>query len=164
MWIKRKRDSQRQKVYDSESIFEVRSKEESFRQLSWSKMTLEEIKDYCQKLIGSAWFKKKWPQVKDVYIGDGRSRRSACASLQGNTANIKLPKNTRAKLVVLHELSHACDISNAAWHGRPFCRIYLELIKHEIGDEAWSLMKECFKEKNVKVNIEDGHPDLFELR
>jgi len=162
MWFARKRDSQRQKVYDSEVIFNTKTKENFLEiyEKAIKKMTLDEIEEYCLKLIDLKWFQKRWPQVKGVNLGDGRSRRSACAVLNGKEAKMTFPVYTRYKIMVLHELSHACDMSNAGWHGRPFCRIYLELIRHELGDAAWRVMKECFKQKKVKVRVETLRPDL----
>ena len=162
MWIRRKRDSQKQTVYDAEGICKIRVREQ-FPDV-YSIMSLEEIEAYCQKLINSVWFQRRWPQVKGTKLGDGGRRKSASGGLSGRDARMKFPKHTRYKVMILHELSHACDLSHSGWHGRPFCRIFLELLRHELGDEVWKTMKECFKEKRVKVKVATRRPDLFGKR
>ena len=163
MWYRRDRDSQKQKVYDAEDLCRNRLRKEfsdEYR-LLYESISLDEIEKYCKKIIDSAWFQKRWPQIKGIHISDGRSRRSASGGRVGKNARMKFPIHARYKEIVLHELAHACDMSHAGWHGRPFCRIFLELLRHEFGDEVWKIMKECFKEKKVKVRVEVRRPDLL---
>ena len=152
MWKKRKKDLQKQKVYRAESLFIERLKD--FHSIAFSGMfqnrTLSEIEIYCSDLIKSKWFQKRWPQVKDVAIINSK-KQAASGVLRENTAKIRLSDNMRNKFIVLHELSHSCDNSKAAWHGTPFCRIFLELIRHKFGDSIFDIMKECFEEECCNI-------------
>jgi len=152
MWIKRKKDIQKQKVYKAESLFVERLRDSYsiiFGDI-FKNRTLDEIEVYCLNLIESEWFQKRWPQIKKVKIISSK-RHGASGVLSGETAKIRLSEIMRNKFIILHELSHSCDNSKAAWHGTPFCRIFLELIRHEFGDLIFDIMKKCFEEENCNI-------------
>ena len=151
MWIKRKKDIQKQKVYKAECLFIERLKDTHFIVFSgmFQNRTLGEIEVYCSDLIKSKWFQKRWPQIKEVKVISSE-KQGASGILRGKIAKMRLPENMRNKFIVLHEFSHSCDNSREAWHGAPFCRIFLELIRHEFGDQIFDIMKECFEKEDVE--------------
>ena len=151
MWIKRKKDTQKQKVYKAESLFFDRLKD-SYSMVfddMFQDRTLKEIELYCLELIESNWFQKKWPQIKEVKILISKNY-GASGVLVGKVAKIKLSKDMKNKFILLHELSHSCDNSKSGWHGSPFCNIFILLIKHKFGDLISDIMKECFEKENVE--------------
>jgi len=151
MWIKRKKDIHKKKVYKAESLFIERLKDS--HSIIFSDMfqdrTLNEIEVYCSDIIKSKWFQKRWPQVKKVKVINSK-KQGASGVLRGKIAKIRLPENMRNKFILLHELSHSCDNSTAAWHGTLFCRIFLELIRHEFGGLIFDIMKGCFENEGLK--------------
>jgi putative metallohydrolase (TIGR04338 family) len=136
------RDNQRQRVYDAERATPM-----------WDKDRIDDIHaltKYVTKICKSAWFRRRFPTMGIVRVKDGRR----CRKATGGWGTINMPRWSRTKIIVLHELSHA--VQNAAspepqaWHGREFCKIYLAFVKKWIGREAYDALKASFKEHGVK--------------
>lgn len=141
------RDSQRSKVYKAEEVL----KEGDVRL-----DTVPEIQSYVDRLIKSAWFRRRWPSVKSVIVKDGRGRIRAGASDDGS---ILMPFWCRYRYIVLHEISHLLPDWNVADHGPEFCKVYLELVKHCMGRDAWEKLRTSFKNNRVKwIKREGSHP------
>lgn len=138
----RMRDSQRSKVYRAESVI-ISGAEERFRQVA-------DIQSYVDRLVGSAWFRRRWPRVGKVEVRPGYGARRALATFN----IIKLPLWSRSQAVILHELAHVCvnytDGFEYPAHGREFCSTFLALVRHELGDEAWRSLKDSFRRNRVK--------------
>ena len=156
----RKRDFQRSKVYRSE-----RDLSAGLGEYGGRVETIPEIQKWINQIVASRWMKGYLSRQrnrgrkhaighpgKSVRVTDGRGRRTACAQLNGNqTAEIKMPKWSRSKLVILHELTHVyTNWRYPAWHGRQFCANYLEFVKRWIGKEAHSELKASFDRNKVK--------------
>lgn len=145
--MQRERDSQRSKVYAAERSvegFETRDRME----------TISEIEHYVEKVITSAWFQRRW-KVKGYRIEDGRGARRATGGLHwGGVAVLTFPKWSRSKMIVLHELAHACTVKNhgglVSAHGWQFASTYLELVTHEMGKETGDALKAAFRAKKVR--------------
>ena len=141
-----KRDNQRSRVYKAEGIpLEC-------------EMTLSE----CAEFAGATCKKAKrdiyrlFPELKDridgrtIKVKDGRGRRKAC--FDPNVWAIKLPRWSRSKQVVCHEVAHAYAYMlspRPAWHGREFAGIYLLLVKHGLGEEAYRDLRKRFCQGRV---------------
>ncbi len=174
-----KRDSQRQKVYDSERSHSLWKSAVQVDFDGWRLSNVVEFEDgtpvpsvsevqsYVNKLTRGRWFKNRWPRYsydknKTVWSGgsvikrphgilvlDGRRRRSATGSINGS---ISMPRWSRFTLVILHEITHVVTGTSRTKgaHGRTFCANYLALIRHELGVDAANEMKQLFKEHRVK--------------
>lgn len=113
------RDSQRSKVYAAQ---EQLIKGQHFK-------TVSVIDDYVKGIIGSHWFKNRWPNIEMVQIKDGRGRYSACAGRNYLGHFIKLPRWSRYERLILHELAHVVTPENYAWHGRGFVKNFIALLE-----------------------------------
>ena len=131
--------------------------------------TVGEMQVYVDKVMSSAWFKRRWPYVArgGITVLDGRGRRSACAQdLWGVGMAIKMPTWSRSEPVILHEIAHHCadEIhgSNAPGHGWGFTSTFLELITHEMGPDVGDELKQSFKEHNVRFRAPRAKRKLTE--
>ena len=137
------RDSQRQKVYNSE-----RQLRDYFADKNTKFYSIKEIDHYVGKLLKSAWFIRRW----------GKREKPTIIEIEGTTAwgwkmqnKMALPRWAWNKVVVLHELSHVIRVDNSGTsHGRYFCRTLLELIGHELGIEAGRCLKKRFVVRGIR--------------
>lgn len=143
---RRARDSQKKKLYASED--KVDAKTPDLESMLYVKL-------FADKVVGSAYYRKHYGHMT-VDVRDGRRRRSACASGGYNGHGIiRMPRWSRSKMIVLHELSHLAVAYNhkdvgVTWHGREFARIYLDLVRHVLGDAKAEELKASFKAHGVK--------------
>lgn len=109
---------------------------------------------YINKLRNSAWAKRRWPKFQwqgpvSVQTGHGCN-----CSTSGN--RITLSRWGYTYGVVLHELAHAIIARErrlypgAAYHGREFCAVYLQLVQHKLGKPAADELRARFKAWGVK--------------
>ena len=139
---KKKRDFQRSKVYKAE--------DEAFTELGMYKGDEPEFKttDECKK-----WIKENvLPLLKDygikkVVVKDGRGRRRAGAF--GDRMTITLPKWSRRRWVILHEMAHI-PMPNDEGHGDMFCALYILLVRALLGGEYAEKLIEKFDEHGVR--------------
>jgi putative metallohydrolase (TIGR04338 family) len=115
--------------------------------------SVPEIQAYIDKLMASAWFRRRWPHTRfKVQVKDGRARYRTAAANRGQRW-IKLPRWSRKRWLILHELAHICTPHETGGkHGRYWARTYLELVRHEMGEDAHKLLKLCFQRHKVKFN------------
>ena len=99
-------------------------------------------------MLGSAWWKTRYPRVATIYVKDGRGRSRACASPANKY--IKMPKWSRHEIFVLHEVAHIVQPLNTAWHGREFAQTFLDLVQRFMGKSECDALKKCFREGHVK--------------
>jgi len=144
----RARDTQRQKVYNAENFLQRRGPRYE---------TVAEMQVYVDKLVASAWFRRRWPRTAGggIEVRDGRGRSRACATTDWAQRIIKMPRWSRSKSVVLHEVAHHCadeahGVRDVAAHGWQFAATLLELVTHEMGVEAGKGLKESYKAKKVR--------------
>ena len=146
------RDSQREKEYTAESKFNRKffgeSKQGVFRH-EHVFSSIEEVREYVYKLIGSAWLKRRWKLEKVPKIE--LITKAGFAYVQ--YGNIFLGQRALKQTTVLHELAHVLAPSKYGTpHGRFFARTLLELVGHELGDEARKCLKKQFSICGVKSN------------
>jgi len=149
-----KRDSQRSKVYRAEDTVTV---PEALERLE----TVEEMQAWVDKIVRTRWWRVyKLPSASKakhragrlisygkITVKDGRARRSA----SGWRGSIKMPKWSRTKLIVLHEVAHAIQTESPS-HGRQYARIYLDLVTRFIGPEAGRQLKAAYVKHHVRSN------------
>lgn len=153
-----KRDTQRAKVYKAEG--------EAFKGHTKANERLETVPDierYVQYVFGLKRVRDAFPSAMPSplrglgfggyslpTVGDGRARRRA----GGNVRGIIMPKWSRSKWVVLHELAHTISMRvygfGIAGHGWEYCSVYLSLVRYALGVEAHDLLKAQFKTHRVK--------------
>lgn len=124
----RLRDTQRSKLYDWE--------DREFNTLGTKlvtdspQMELSEIRKLLTKVARDYGLTRWKPDVTD-----GRGRRKACYSPSWN--EIKLPRWSRRRYIVLHEIAHWIEYvafpGRCAWHGREFVGIFMELLRRYHG-------------------------------
>lgn len=150
----RERDSQRQKLYRSERFLQERgSRYES----------VQDIQKYVDRLIASAWFRRRWPRCarNGILVEDGRGRRTAVAKTRWGDPIISMPVWSRTEAVILHEVAHHCSderhgTRDVAPHGREFAATLLELITHLMGADTGKELKASFRKNGVKFTAHKG--------
>ena len=142
------RDSQRKKVYDSENAAFLDMFKQEF-------ITLEECKAFVDIVTNSKyWLKHKG--YKRFYLKDGRGTRSAwyCHPKR----EINLPKWSRNKKAIIHELAHALTHKTHGGgvpsHGRFFCTHYIALMQELLGDDEALKLWQQFDDRGV--NFDDS--------
>ncbi len=137
------RDYQRSKCYASEASIVGRIPNNPRYE------TVPEIEAYLDKVMSRAWFKKRWELRTRPRILAGQAHRKA-VSYGGCIA---LPKWARSRLIILHELAHEVDCRYTGYgHGRYWARSFLEMVKFEMGPEAYKILKDSFREHGVKFS------------
>lgn len=139
------RDSQRQKLYDAESYAGYKMNKQN---LNPKFTSIEEIQKFTDKLISSAWFKRRWGEHSIEIVQQNRGR-AAYARFN----RIHLPKWAWISMIVLHEITHIAGsrkTSSGASHSRFFARTFLELVDHVLGPKAKKILREEFKRERVK--------------
>lgn len=143
--IRKMRDSFKSKAYAGEGELIALSRAQE-ADLGFSHIS--HVQAYVDKLTGSAWFERRWPFASrdGIEVNDGRARRSA----YGCRGEIGLPRTQRHEAIILHEVAHAITWDVPPWHGPKWARAYLELVRRQMGDEAWRLLRDGFRKKNVR--------------
>jgi len=149
-WVNRKSwesDSQRQKVYDAESVFGW--KLEHGLEIPLKRFNdLNHVKRYVDSLTNGAWFIKRFGEW-NIKI-DWKKGHGADASAWRK--EIRFSKSdSRSLSTILHEVAHIVHKRGAgAAHGRFYARTMIELVGHVLGNKAVKLLKDCYKRRNVK--------------
>lgn len=143
-------DSQRSKVYTSERCLVCYC--QNFK-IPYRKFeSLEEISEFVNKLIQSAWVTKRWGKQKPVTILE--SKRSRICYAKHISREIYMHPTMMNIFIVLHELAHILKGSIFGYacnsHGRFFARTYLELVEHLMGSKIKKEMKRQYIRNNVK--------------
>ena len=140
------RDSQRSKVYTAERVVHG----EMFE-------TVEQVQTYVDRVLGRAWFKRRWPSIArhGIPVEDGRGRRAAGAKTTYRGRTITMPKWSRFEEVILHEIAHHCaDVQygtrEVAAHGWQFAGTLIELVRYEMGKDEADKMKASFRKHKVR--------------
>lgn len=134
------RDSQKQKLYDTEST--VRWKCEA---LDRKLPSIEAIQRYVNHLTSEPWFLKCFG--KYTIKVKNKSGSGADASYK----TIRFSKWSRSIFVVLHEVAHVLHKPGyGSSHGRFYARTLIALVEHKIGNEAAKILKAEFRKGRVK--------------
>jgi len=162
------RDTYRSKVYAAENAafqesFGIKVPEGASAKAKWNAVTkswpnalggqrietVPEIQAYVDKLTNSAWFKRRWPNTsyRGIVVKDGRRARRA----SGGFGCISFPRWSRVEWVILHELAHCLAGQRGGWHGQPFCKVYIELVTHQLGKESGDALKRELRARRVPL-------------
>jgi len=119
----RPRDFQRKRVYAAEGVC-----------LSESMYDIHDLRVWVNQVTCSRVFRCLYPNYyfTGIEVKDGRGRRRACGSVFGY---INMPRWSRNKFSVLHELAHVVTRYDVSCHGEEFCQNYLTLVKHILGEQ-----------------------------
>lgn len=63
---------------------------------------------------------------------------------------IYMPRWSRNKAVILHEIAHVVTSPYVAWHGWEFCDNLLKLVSRWLGQDEARRLRESFKAKKVR--------------
>lgn len=145
------RDSQRSKLYVAERVLD------DFISVRWGEGSVAEVQVWVDKLLGSAWWKRRYPGLPagSIEITSGAGYRNAVAHYSWHGRSISLPLWARKDWVVCHELAHHAtglvygDDAIPA-HGREFARVYVDLVSHVMGKAAGDALKASFRASKVK--------------
>lgn len=111
------------------------------------KQTFAELEEWLQSLVRRPWFTRRFPQVRELIVADGRGSPCGRGWLDDTgLAHIQLPRALRTKLVAVHELAHA--VGNHL-HSAIFCADYLMLVKWSLGRNAWRELRNLFQSCGV---------------
>jgi len=140
------RDNQRKKVYQSEWTVEERVGRGRFLP------TVEDIQNYIDQMLEDPWFKERFPNTKPIEVCEERNVRSGAYNQHLNRKSIiKISDGMRYELVVIHEVTHALlHYARHAYHGRLFARVYLDLVRHFMGNLWADTLQEEYDRNNVK--------------
>jgi hypothetical protein len=136
------RDSQRGRVYAAEQL--ARSVYDAANE----PLSLKE----CQRLVDRATRVRGRFRTMFITVRPGKGHRRAVAYPSGK---MQLPLWARTKPVVLHETAHFIAGLDQH-HGPRFCSIYLKLLKRFIGPLEAEIMREAYKQYNVKHRGKSG--------
>ena len=129
-------DGQRQKLYDAERNCRRGETFDDFRQ----------AERYFEKVLESAWFNRRFKRP-DIQLLPGRGNSSA-AYFNGN---IRLStRHNMYERILLHELVHTLIPLPHAGHGRLFCAVYLDFVRHFMGEDAYEELLEGYRREGVK--------------
>jgi hypothetical protein len=147
------RDSQRQKVYNSERQVNAYLRESDLL------VTVTEIQVFVNSIITSSWLRKHFSRLpillsNNIEVRPGKGRRNAA----GASWAIWMPLWSRYKIIILHELSHSLCANmgfskyktDFAPHGWQFCGVLLALVKKYLGEDDFLDLKDKFKKNRVR--------------
>lgn len=140
--MRRPRDTQRSRLYAAEMI--VRRGQEF--------TSVAEMQQYVDTVVARRWFRSRWGS-RSVEVRDGRGFRRATCYPRGDSAVVYMPRRSRCQLVLLHEIAHAVQPPGTAWHGPEFCRIYLALVRHFMGQAEGTLLLAAYRAKRVRYRV-----------
>jgi putative metallohydrolase (TIGR04338 family) len=138
------RDSQRQKVYDSEEPLD--------RGATFT--TVGECQAYVDRVLARKRLQRRYPRLpKTIVVHNGGGNRRATALEQHGQLVIKLPKWARSEMVILHEIAHhvARTSDGQHWaHNWKFCAVYLTLIREMMGTGPERELRQQFRSRRVR--------------
>jgi len=146
-----RRDTQRSRVYAAEQA--------AFRdaQLLPIRGHLA-LQDLVDEITGERWWLSTFPQAPRHVTARFRRGGGATAWVFNNT--ITIGRQALMSWVILHELAHlaygARTVGRAS-HGPSFCRAYLALVEHYLGEEAVAKLRRCMTDSNVSLAGEPAY-------
>lgn len=146
--MSRPRDFQRARLYRAETLAwgtALLALQPNRRRTPWA---LPTVKD-CQAVVNHI---TESLGVLPIEVRDGRSRKTAAA--RRSERAIFLPRWSRTRPVIMHEVAHILRADNTPAHGAEFARCYLDLVSWFVGDNEAAVLEMAFE--NGKVRVEPG--------
>lgn len=163
------RDSNRQKLYDAESIVNdalVRAEQNDTRTFDFYGSTLilpderkfgdiESVQRYVDCVLKLNWVQEAYKRAQ--YPVHVRARKDAGqAHYAPFLHEIAMPVHKGShhswamrEMVVLHEVAHHLDDQSEAAHGKSFAKIFQHLVSEIIGPEVGLLLLDAFTQNGV---------------
>lgn len=110
-----------------------------------------EVQAWVNRITRSRWWRGRFPRCGWINVKDGRGRRVACGTRYWNHGEVRLPRWSRSRLVILHEVAHCVQPRGTASHGPEFARLYLDLVRRWIGPEEAARLREGMRRERVRV-------------
>lgn len=117
-------------------------------------MTLKDCQKFVDKIMSRKYVIEKYRMKSPIIVLDGRGRRKACATFHHGNRAIKLPKWSRTRFVILHEVAH--HLTNLDGHKPEFASCLLDLVRHFLGKESADALQGAYHFKGVKVVGKNG--------
>ncbi len=130
-------DPQRDKVYAAELEVFPRHKDKF--------LTLEQLQVRTDDILSRPWFRKAYPDIKNLSVRDGRGSKWSRVSL----GKVHLLKVSRVDDVLIHEIVHQGMIDGAEWHGAVFCGMLLFFVGKLYDQKAKDKLRRAFKRNGV---------------
>lgn len=130
-------DSRKQKLYDSERGV---SKGKQFK-------NLRQATKFLNKVLESSWFQRRFGKIEVKMEMTQGWKKSYCRRTEGLLRMLPQHLNER---VILHELVHALTPKPHAGHGRLFCAIYLDFVRHYIGESTYDQLLKGYRREGVQ--------------
>lgn len=139
------RDSQRQKLYDSETdlTWKMHGRGRRFQ-------TLDEMREYVAALIATDWWQERFPHLQAVTIENTSAEHAWAQCFQNKMGFPTRLEWCMTERILLHELAHLVVKDPHPAHGALYARVYLDLIQFQMGDEWADEMKKQFKRHKVR--------------
>jgi len=133
---------QRQKVYNAEVAAFGPARDDGY--------SVAEMQAMVDKWLASAVVRRRYPMAAHkVTVTDGRSRRRG--GYKAGWHEIAMPRATRTKWYLLHEVAHALTFNRLEpGHGWRFAECYLYLVRVYLGKGAEEKLRGQFKAHRVK--------------
>lgn len=151
------RDSQRQKLYDSETATvwgawgRRRGNGRKFQDL-------DEIQTYLQQLLDSDWWTDRFPHVQTITV-ESAGCESAWAKCYHNVIGIPDDSDwAMTEPTVLHELAHIVVKYPHPGHGALFARVYLDLVRFKMTQRWATELEAQFKKHKVRYTPYPAKP------
>lgn len=162
------RDSQRQRLYDSEHVLRgVRASTAAKRHLTDSVRhsdvrviypdgtrgalyypSVESTQDYVDAVLASAWFRRRWG-MRSITVGHSHGRGSS-----GGYGEVSMGvEHRRSEEVILHEIAHNLSSFSCAYHGPEFAGVLLTLVKHVMGAEHAATLRASYRLHRVRYSL-----------
>lgn len=140
---RRKRDSQRSKLYAAERATSMA------KDRPWgSQPSLFVVDRYVQKILGDAKVRERWPNTH-ITVSHGGGRAASRALGSNGRGSIKMITVHRFPLLIIHEVAHVLAPHHAL-HCWEFAEVYLFLVRRMLGVAAHDELKGSFKKHKVR--------------
>ena len=111
------------------------------------KQTIFELQHFLGEIFLSDWFYDRF-SLKMPKLLFTKSKKSTYSWI---THKIRLNSPDCNKSILIHELAHACTPKHFQPHGPMFCRIYIELVRQFLSEDAAKLLEKSFNNHNVRL-------------
>ena len=147
----RPRDSQRERVYESERAALLDDTLMSHKDLQNLLNRIAKSKSWQNKVFTSGW-PRNIPTIRFSPRGNGGGHY---APWEGYYGTIMLTPTGCTRRLLMHELAHHVTEHahyRAAWHGWEFCAIELQLVSRWMGADEARRLKAEFRKRKVKFS------------
>lgn len=115
--------------------------------------SLDEIHHWLTRIFSTRWFRNRYPGVDGFRVHHGGGSSAARGGAIDGICHLYLPRWSRRKFFVLHELAHGLADDDWDGHGPNYCSEYLRLINRFLGSEARNELKIAFEMFDVRYRL-----------